>query len=88
MWQRWQAIGNTVFNLTGPKFEPQTSRSRDERLANWPVSSRVIYLIKFTLIIQNTGEQAFRAGLHNIRPAKAFSAALHIVSFELKYDLF
>ena len=33
MSQRWRVVGNTVFNLTGPRFEPQTSRSRYERVA-------------------------------------------------------
>ena len=28
--QHWQAVDNIVSNLTGPKFEPQTSRSKDE----------------------------------------------------------
>ena len=32
MLQKWRAVGNTVPDLTGPKFEPQTSRSRDERV--------------------------------------------------------
>ena len=36
MSQRWQAVGNTVSNLTGPRFEPQTSRSRDERVTARP----------------------------------------------------
>ena len=31
MSQQWQAISNTVFNLTSLRFEPSTSRSRDER---------------------------------------------------------
>ena len=31
MSQRWRPVGNTVFNLTGPKFKPQTSHSTDER---------------------------------------------------------
>ena len=31
MSQRWRAIGNTVSDLTDPRFEPQTSRSRGER---------------------------------------------------------
>ena len=35
MSQRWQAVGNTVSDLTGPKFESQTSRSRDERVTVW-----------------------------------------------------
>ena len=34
--QRWLAVGNTVFNLTGPRFEPQTSRSTDERVTARP----------------------------------------------------
>ena len=33
MSQRWRAVGNAVPNLTRPRFEPQTSRSRDERVA-------------------------------------------------------
>ena len=36
MSQRWRAVGNTVFDLSGPKFETQTSRSRDERVAACP----------------------------------------------------
>ena len=31
MLQRWRAVGDTAFDLTGPRFEPQTSRFRDER---------------------------------------------------------
>ena len=31
MLQRWRAVGNTVSDLTGPRFEPQTFDSRDER---------------------------------------------------------
>ena len=30
MSHRWRAVGNTVSDLTGPRFEPQTSRSRDQ----------------------------------------------------------
>ena len=36
MLQRWQAVGNTVSNLTGPRFEPRTSRFRDERVTDRP----------------------------------------------------
>ena len=32
MLQRWRTVGNTVPHLTNPKFEPQTSRSRNERV--------------------------------------------------------
>ena len=31
MWQQWRTVGNTVSALTGPRFEPQTSSSKDER---------------------------------------------------------
>ena len=33
MLQWWQAVGNTVFDLTDLRFEPQTSCFRDERVA-------------------------------------------------------
>ena len=36
MLQPWRVVGNTVSNLTGPRFEPQTSRSRDERVTTRP----------------------------------------------------
>ena len=36
MLQRWQAVGNTASNLTGPRFEPRTSHSRDERVSARP----------------------------------------------------
>ena len=36
MLQRWRAVGNTVSDLTGLRFEPQTSRSRDERVTARP----------------------------------------------------
>ena len=36
MSQRWRAVGNIVSDLTGPRFEPQTSRSRYERVTARP----------------------------------------------------
>ena len=41
MSQRWRAVGNTVSDLTGPRFEPQTSRSRDERVTARPTGRSV-----------------------------------------------
>ena len=38
MSQRWRAVGNTVSDLTGLRFEPQTSRSRDERVTARPTA--------------------------------------------------
>ena len=32
MLQRWRSVGSTVCNLTGPLFEPQTTRSRYKRV--------------------------------------------------------
>ena len=34
--QRWRAVGNTVSDFTGPRFEPLTSRYRDERVTAGP----------------------------------------------------
>ena len=39
MSQRWRAVGNTVSDLTGLRFEPQTSRSRDERVTAQPTGN-------------------------------------------------
>ena len=37
MLQRWRTVGNAVFDLTGPRFELQTSRSGDERVTARPI---------------------------------------------------
>ena len=34
--QRFRAVGNTVSDLTGPRFEPQPYRSRDEHVTARP----------------------------------------------------
>ena len=36
MSQRWQAVGNTVSALTGPRFEPLTSRFRGKSVTARP----------------------------------------------------
>ena len=36
MLQRWRVVDNTLFDLTGPRFEPQASRSRDKRVTARP----------------------------------------------------
>ena len=36
MSMRWRAVGNTVSDLTGPRFEPQTSCCRDEHVTARP----------------------------------------------------
>ena len=56
--QRWRAVGNTVSDLTGPRFEPHTSRSRDKRVTAQP-TGRVTLLATVPFIIteifQNQG---------------------------------
>ena len=37
MSERWRDIGNTVFDLTGLRYELQNSRSRDERVTARPI---------------------------------------------------
>ena len=44
MLQQWRAVGNTVFDLTGPRYEPQASRSRDERVTARP-TGQILFLI-------------------------------------------
>ena len=36
MSQWWQTVDNTVYDLIGPRFEPEISRFRDERVSAWP----------------------------------------------------
>ena len=43
--QRWRAVGDTVFDLTGPIFEPKTSRFKDVRVTARP-TTRLLFLIK------------------------------------------
>ena len=35
---QWRAVDNSASNLTSPRFEPQTSRSRDERVTTRPTA--------------------------------------------------
>ena len=46
MSQRWWNIGNSVYDLTGPKFEPHTSRSGDERVTVRPSVYVTTYSLK------------------------------------------
>ena len=42
--QGWRAVGNTVLDLTGPTFEPQTFRFRDERVTARPTGRLFVKL--------------------------------------------
>ena len=57
MSQRWRSIGNTAIYLTGPKFEPQIYRFRDERVTARPTgrsSSRNRFVQPFKCIRKNS----------------------------------
>ena len=44
--RRWRAVGNNVFDLTHPKFEPQTFCSRDKRIIPvGPIKGKAIEVI-------------------------------------------
>ena len=47
MLQRWGAIGNTVYDLTDPRFEPQTFRSRHERVTARPTGRFNVIIILY-----------------------------------------
>ena len=53
--QRWSAVGNIVFDLTDPRFEPQTSCSRDKSVTARPIGRSVLALkkSKHTFTIKN-----------------------------------
>ena len=36
MLKQWLVVGNSVFDLTAPRLEPQTSRSMDKRVTAQP----------------------------------------------------
>ena len=38
MSQQWRVVGNTAFDLASPRFEPQTSGSRGERVTARPTA--------------------------------------------------
>ena len=44
MLQRWRAVGNTVSDLTGPRFEPQIFRFKDERVTARPTGRENVFL--------------------------------------------
>ena len=41
MWQRWRAVGNTMFDFTGPRFELRTSCSRRKRITARPTNRSI-----------------------------------------------
>ena len=49
MSQPWRAVGNTVSDLTCPRFEPQTSHSRDKHVIARPTNQTKFKLTKITI---------------------------------------
>ena len=46
MSQPWRAVGNTVADLPVPRFEPQTSRSKDGRISARPTGRYIDYIFR------------------------------------------
>ena len=101
MSQRWQVLGHTVFNLTGLRFEPQTSRSRDRRVtarpASWSNSNAFIFggshlgPVILDSMLQTARHRrdisSKRAGLHGRNDAEIRPAnSLHTLAYYRKYN--
>ena len=57
MSQQRQAVGNTVSDLTGPIFKPQTSRSRDERVTARPTGWLTMFVNSASVVfLQSTSK--------------------------------
>ena len=63
MSQWWRAVGNTLSNLTGSRFEPQTSRSRDERLSVTLKTIHKEYFALFEILLNQIWALRFRITL-------------------------
>ena len=60
MLQRWRAVGIiTVSGLTGPRFEPQTSRYRDEHVTARPTGR---FCSRIFIFLANTMQLSFQKG--------------------------
>ena len=59
----------TVSDLTGPRFEPQTSRSRDERVTARPIG-RFSYKVIITKIKQGTAFSTYKCYFIATKPSK------------------
>ena len=70
MSQWWQAVGNTVSDLTNPRFELQTSLSRDERVTAQPSMGKSDLLIVMISIVGNNDQRCLIAAY------SAFSTAI------------
>ena len=59
--QRWRAVGNTLFHLTGLSYEPRTSHFCDERVTARQtgrykqIQANTIYNLKGELYFENNG---------------------------------
>ena len=51
MSQQWRAVGNTVSDLTGSRFELQTCRSRDEHVTPRPTAMLLLNYFSTVLLI-------------------------------------
>ena len=74
--QRRQAVGNTVSDLTGPRFEPQISCSRDKRVAARPTgryTAKIKAKIQRRLLQLSNGGVMHESVYKKIRPTAVHS---------------
>ena len=69
MLQRWRAVGNTVSYLTGLKFEPKTSHSRNKCVTARPTGSwaKIVARNQFNQDITNSRWIVIEYGRYQIR---------------------
>ena len=91
MSQWWRAVGNTVFDLTVPRLEPQTSRCRDKRVTARPTGryNKVLLYCNYVLCIiiptklhwQKTAKWPFDLRVKKLPPAICQSHGVEVSHF-------
>ena len=69
MSERWRAVGNTVSDLTGPRFEPQTFHSKDESVTQRPTARyfyyKIVVILVIKLLLQDIGNFSAKSGAYD-----------------------
>ena len=89
------AVGHTLSHLTGPRFEPQTSRSRDERATVRPTGSYKLIVINFIfwrvvnwtfLFVRNCVFNIFTGLFENNAPLMILTTRGRVLTFTVRQD--
>ena len=78
--QRRQAVSNTVSDLTGPRFKPQTSRPRDKRVAARPTGrypAKIEKNIQRRLLQLSNGGVMHETVYKEVRPTGSLRTRFH-----------